>query len=87
MSTPSETSRPIWVSPREACRISSLGMTRIYELLNDGTLVSRKLGNRRLVLHESLERLGIEDEGEPGAATKPPAPTRPAFAENPKPAA
>jgi hypothetical protein len=66
MSTPSEPPRLIWVSPKEACRISSLGMTRLYELLNDGTIKSRKLGGKRLVLHESLCRLGEEDEGGTG---------------------
>jgi hypothetical protein len=58
MSISSEPPRPIWVNPREACRISSLGLTLLYEYLNDGTIESRRIGNRRLVSVASLERLG-----------------------------
>jgi hypothetical protein len=60
MSTPSEPLRPIWVSPKEACRICSMGLTVLYGYLNDGTIVSRKLGNKRLVSVASLERLGSD---------------------------
>jgi hypothetical protein len=57
--SPSKATQPIiWVSPREACRISSIGMTVLYRFLNDGTIVSRKVGRKRLVSVESLERLG-----------------------------
>lgn len=53
-------SRPLWVRPAEACRLSGLGLTRLYELLNTGELESRKLGAARLVSVASIERLGVE---------------------------
>jgi excisionase family DNA binding protein len=58
--------RPLWVRPKEACRLTGLGMTRVYELLNSGDLQSRKLGRARLVSVASIERLG--DDQKPEAA-------------------
>ena len=58
--------RPLWVRPQEACRLTGLGLTRIYELLNSGDLESRKLGRARLVSVSSIERLG--DDQTPEAA-------------------
>ena len=55
-----EIQRPLWVRPQEACRLSGLGLTRLYELLNSGDLESRKLGRSRLVSVASIERLGTE---------------------------
>jgi len=49
---------PIWVRPAEACRLASIGMTRLYELLGNGILKSRKLGKARLISRKSLEALG-----------------------------
>ena len=34
---------PKWVSPEDACAIGGFGMTRCYEMMNDGTLISKKL--------------------------------------------
>ena len=48
---------PIWVSPKEASRLTAIGLTRLYELLNDNTLKSIKLGRKRLVSYASLEAL------------------------------
>ena len=50
--------KPIWVSPSEAGRLASIGRTRVYELMADGTLKSIKIGRRRLVSYASLEALG-----------------------------
>jgi excisionase family DNA binding protein len=49
--------KPIWVSPKEASRLTAIGLTRLYELLNDNTLKSVKLGRKRLVSFASLEAL------------------------------
>lgn len=51
-------SNPIWVRPREACRLASVGLTRIYELMNEGALESRKIGRSRLISVASIEQLG-----------------------------
>jgi len=46
------------VSPREASRLTGIGLTRLYELLNNHTLKSIKLGRKRLVSYASIEALG-----------------------------
>jgi excisionase family DNA binding protein len=48
---------PITISIKEALRISGLGLTKIYELINDGRLETVKVDNRRLVNYESLKSL------------------------------
>ena len=52
-----DTHQPIAYSVAEACRVSSLGKTKIYELIADGKLEARKLGKRTLILADSLEHL------------------------------
>jgi excisionase family DNA binding protein len=48
----------VWVTPKEAIRISGIKRTRLYELMNDGTIKSIKLGGKRLVSYASIEELG-----------------------------
>lgn len=43
-----------------ACRVSTIGKTRIYELIKEGRLESRRIGRRRVVLADSLRRLLAE---------------------------
>lgn len=57
---------PEAVSVAEASRLLSVGRTKLYELINDGTLPTVKLGRRRLVrtaavrdLLAALEHPGI----------------------------
>ena len=45
---------PLALSIKEACRISSLGRTRLYELINQGRLRTTKVGRRTLVHTASL---------------------------------
>lgn len=40
-----------------ACRVSSLGRTKLYELMSAGQLESTTVGKRRLILGDSLRRL------------------------------
>jgi hypothetical protein len=49
---------PKWVSPEDACAIGGFGMTRCYEMMNDGTLISKKLGTRRLIYVDSINTAG-----------------------------
>ncbi|MDK4807786.1 MAG: helix-turn-helix domain-containing protein [Novosphingobium aromaticivorans] len=49
--------QPLAYSISEACRVSSLGKTYLYALIKDGKLTSRKVGNRTLILADSLRRL------------------------------
>jgi excisionase family DNA binding protein len=49
---------PIWVSPREAMRLTSFGRTRLYELVRSGKLRSITIGRRRLIAFDSIKALG-----------------------------
>ena len=48
---------PLAYSIADACRVSSIGKTRLYELIAEGRLESTAIGKRRLVRAESLRRL------------------------------
>ena len=48
---------PLAYSVREACRVSSLGRTRLYQLINEGRLDVRKVGKRTLIPAASLRHL------------------------------
>lgn len=48
---------PLAYSVNEACRVSSLGRTRLYELIAEGRLRARKIGNRTLIPASSLRAL------------------------------
>ena len=45
------------ISIDEACRITGLKRTKLYELLQDGTIKSKKFGRRRIVIRRSLSEL------------------------------
>jgi len=49
---------PIWVRPKEAARLAGIGLTKIYEMLASGQLISRKIGRMRLVSVASIRALG-----------------------------
>jgi excisionase family DNA binding protein len=59
---PTTDQRPIWVSIERACALTSLGRTRIYELIAAGTLRATKVGKRRLVSFDSIESIGAESD-------------------------
>ncbi|WJS98372.1 helix-turn-helix domain-containing protein [Novosphingobium humi] len=48
---------PLAYSVADACRVSSIGKTRLYQLINQGKLKTTKLGKRTLIPAESLRRL------------------------------
>jgi excisionase family DNA binding protein len=39
-----------------ACKISTLGRSYLYELLNNGSIASIKRGKRRLIIYASLKQ-------------------------------
>ena len=45
---------PLVVQPRDACRLLSVGITRLYELLDAGELKSFKDGRSRKILLSSI---------------------------------
>lgn len=48
---------PLAYSINEACRVSSLGRTRLYQLIGEGHLEVRKIGKRTLIPAASLRAL------------------------------
>ncbi len=62
MNTPNNEPQPLAYSIKEACRVSTLGRTRIYQLINEGRLESRKIGKRTLIPAAFLRAL-IVGEG------------------------
>lgn len=57
MPSPPPPPKPITVTIADALSLSGLGRTKLYELINDGMLETVKIGRRRLIKMESLERL------------------------------
>lgn len=53
---------PLAYSIKEASRVSSLGRTRLYQLIGEGRLEVCKIGKRTLVRAASLRAL-IDGEG------------------------
>lgn len=56
------TPEPLAYSVADACRVSSIGRTRLYQLIGEGRLQARKVGKRTLIPAASLRAL-IEGEG------------------------
>ncbi|OYZ08255.1 MAG: excisionase [Novosphingobium sp. 28-62-57] len=48
---------PLAYSIADAVRVSSIGRTRLYALINEGRLEARKIGKRTLIPAASLRRL------------------------------
>jgi hypothetical protein len=42
---------------RDFCRMSGLGVTKVYQMMSDGRLESVAIGKRRLILLASWQRL------------------------------
>ena len=49
--------QPLAYTIADACRVSSIGRTRLYSYISEGRLETRKLGRRTLVLADSLRAL------------------------------
>jgi excisionase family DNA binding protein len=48
---------PLAYSVNDACRVSTLGKTRLYQLIAEGRLETRKIGKRTLIPASSLRAL------------------------------
>ena len=57
-STATPITKPVWVTPNEAIRISGIGRTMLYEMIANGEIVSIKLRGKRLISYASIETLG-----------------------------
>lgn len=52
-----ENGHPLAYSIKDACRVSSLGRTKIFALISSGRLAHSKVGKRTLIPAESLQKL------------------------------
>jgi len=52
---------PLAYTVADACRVSTIGKTRLYQLIAEGKLEARKIGKRTLIPAASLRAL-IEGE-------------------------
>jgi excisionase family DNA binding protein len=51
-----------WVRPRHAAKLLGCGLTKTYELIADGRLVTKKVDGMRLISVVSIERIGEQSE-------------------------
>jgi excisionase family DNA binding protein len=63
--------KPITVTVKQALAISGLGLTKLYELINDGTLKAVHVGSRRLIKYDSIEKLLSGEAPEPPVKRRP----------------
>ena len=56
-----------WVRPRRAAALLGCGLTKTYEFITDGRLVTKKVDGMRLISVASIERIG-ERSDTPAAA-------------------
>lgn len=48
---------PLAVSVNEACRMTSLGRTKLYAMMSAGDLPYRKIGSRTVILTTDIKKL------------------------------
>lgn len=53
---------PFTISLEEAERLSAIGRSNLYQLMQRGRVKSRKIGRRRLVIVDSLRSFLLESE-------------------------
>jgi hypothetical protein len=51
---------PLSVTVMQAKRLSGLGLSKIWQLIGDGRLESKRLDGRRMISYASLKRLLLE---------------------------
>jgi excisionase family DNA binding protein len=56
-STDMGSTKPLAVSVQDACKILSIGPTKMWELIGDGRVRTLRIGRKRLVTYASLEAL------------------------------
>jgi excisionase family DNA binding protein len=57
MHATTQSPEPLAYSIKDASRVSSIGRTRLYALINEGRLEARKIGKRTLIPAASLRAL------------------------------
>ena len=63
MTSDKEKLEPLAVSPKQATQLVPIGITKLYEAINDGVLETRVVNGRRWINFQSLKRFaGIGPE-------------------------
>ena len=57
MTITTQSPEPLAYSVADACKVSSIGKTRLYALIGEGRLEARKIGKRTLIPAASLRAL------------------------------
>ena len=57
---PGNEAQPLAYDIATASRVSSIGKTRLYELIAQNKLATTKIGKRRVILADSLRQLLVE---------------------------
>lgn len=52
---------PLSVDIATAVKLTSIGRTRIYELINSGELASKTIGRRRVIPYAALKALAVDE--------------------------
>lgn len=61
----SEEQQPLTVTVAQARKLSGLGLTKTYQLINSGALETTKIGSRTLITYRSLKKLLLPPESVP----------------------
>jgi hypothetical protein len=57
---------PLAVSPKQATQLVPIGITKLYEAINNGRIESTLVNGRRWINYQSLKRLaGVSHEATP----------------------
>lgn len=48
---------PVTITIADACRVIGIGKNKVYDLINDGTLATVRIGRRQLVRVDSIKKL------------------------------
>ena len=54
--------KPLAISVSDACKICGVGRTTLYQMLKNGSLESKLVGRKRLVIVKSIERYFEDSE-------------------------
>lgn len=57
IATAAATVAPVTVTVAEACRLTGLGRTKVFELVKEAKLKSVAIGRRRLIVYSSILEL------------------------------
>lgn len=70
LNTKQGVAKPVAMRITDAAKMLSIGRTTVYQLINEGTLLTIKVGRRRLILTESIQALCAQPAPAPASAAE-----------------